>query len=226
MKTTMILLVTILVVALSGCNLTAAPTTPTTIPAAAPTLEFIQPTATPPQLATSTPIPPMTTEQTVLDRATQVITALKDRDMTVLSGYVSPQSGLRFSPYAVVKTTDQIFPAGKVAGLFSDATLYTWGAFDGTGEPINLTFADYFAKFIYDEDFANAPQVALNHRLGISTTMDNAAEFYPGAMIVEFYIPGVDAAMQGMDWRSLRLVFQEESNTWFLVGIIHDNWTT
>ena len=29
----------------------------------------------------------------------------------------------------------------------------------------------------------------------------------------------------GMDWKSLRLVFQEKDNIWYLVGIIHDGWT-
>jgi len=75
-------------------------------------------------------------------------------------------------------------------------------------------------------DFANAPQIAINHRLGVSTTMDNAEKFYPEAMIVEYYFPGFDAQLEGMDWRSLRLVFQQDNSTWYLVGIIHDQWTT
>jgi hypothetical protein len=28
-----------------------------------------------------------------------------------------------------------------------------------------------------------------------------------------------------MDWESLRLVFQEEGGVWYLVGVIHDEWT-
>jgi hypothetical protein len=45
-------------------------------------------------------------------------------------------------------------------------------------------------------------------------------------MIVEYYFPGFDLQLQGMDWRSLRLVFTLYDNTWYLVGIIHDQWTT
>jgi hypothetical protein len=146
--------------------------------------------------------------------------------MLALSGATHPTQGLRFSPYGYVRDTDLLFEAGHVAGLMGNTTKYTWGAFDGSGEPIEMTFAEYYARFIYDVDFANAPQVAVNQRLGIGNTIDNSAEFYPGAMIVEYYFPGFDPQYQGMDWRSLRLVFQEYEGTWYLVGIIHDEWTT
>jgi hypothetical protein len=207
---------------------------PTTNHTAAPTLEFVAPT--PIQLASASPVPttisispsanPLSAEQAVLDRAAQVIAALMDKNMTALSGYVHPQLGLRFSPYAFVRVTDQVFSVDKIAGLWVDGTVYTWGAYDGSGASIDLTFADYYSKFIYDVDFANAPQLALNHRLGVSTSMDNSHEFYPGAMIVEFYFPGFDPQFEGMDWRSLRLVFMEDNTTWYLVGVIHDQWTT
>ena len=70
-----------------------------------------------------------------------IISALKNKDMNKLSQYVHPQLGLRFSPYATVKDTDQVFTADKVVGLMDDPTVYLWGHYDGSGEPINLTFA-------------------------------------------------------------------------------------
>ena len=79
----------------------------------------------------------------------------------------------------------------------------------GSGEPIQLSFPDYYAKFVYDVDYANAPQVSLNHRLSTGNSIDNSAEFYPGAMVVEYYFPGFDPQYGGMDWRSLRLIFSE-----------------
>ena len=125
-----------------------------------------------------------------------------------------------------MKDTDLVFTADKLASLLNDDTVYTWGAYSGSGEAINLTFAGYYAQFVYDVDFVNAPQISVNLRLGVSTSMDNAAKFYPGAMIVEYNFPGFDPNLQGMDWRSLRLVFTQDNNTWYLVGIVHDQWTT
>jgi hypothetical protein len=225
-------IIALLVIAIAGCNLAASPTTPTAMPTSAPTLAFTQPTETPPVIISPTPSPvsiqptPLTTNQAVFDRASIVIIALKNKDLAALSGLVDTQLGLRFSPYAAVKDTDLVFTPDKLAGMFNNNTSFTWGAYDGTGEPIQLTFADYFTRFVYDVDFANAPQMALNHHLGVSTTLDNAAEYYPRANIVEFYFPGFDSAMQGMDWRNLRLVFTQVDGTWYLAGLIHDQWTT
>ena len=222
-------LITLLVASLlTGCNLASTEAKPTSNATATPSLEFVEPVSptSPIAVNTVTPAAPVPTEQAVLDRAAEVVAALKDKDMARLSTYVDPLLGLRFSPYAAVKDTDLVFPVDTVAGLMADSTVFTWGAYYATGEPIELTFADYYAKFIYDVDFANAPQVELNHRLGVSTTLDNSHEFYPNALIVEYYFPGFDPQFEGMDWRSLRLVFQQAKDTLYLVGIIHDQWTT
>lgn len=232
MRHSYLLVIVIIASMLAGCNLASSSTTPTLISTNIPTLEFEQPSPTqsiPPASspsATSITATPLSAEQAVFDRADQVIAALKDMDTATLAGYVHPQMGLRFSPYAFVKDTDLVFPANKLAGLLDDGTIYTWGAYAATGEPINLSFADYFSKFVYDEDFVNAPQKALNVRLGVSTSMDNSADFYSNAMIVEYYFPGFDPKYGGMDWRSLRLVFVAIDSNWYLAGIIHDQWTT
>jgi hypothetical protein len=61
--------------------------------------------------------------------------------------------------------------------------------------------------------------------LGGGNSIDNSSEFYPEAKIVEYYFSGFDPQYGGMDWRSLRLVFSELNDTWYLVGVIHDEWT-
>lgn len=215
---------------LSGCNLTASTSITTPLPTVAPTLEFSEPTQVqssfptqPGIVVTSTPL---SSQQQILDLATAVINLLKAKDMAALSKYVHPLLGLRFSPYAYIKDSDQVFTADQVAGLMSDTMIYTWGNYDGTGEPIEMPFADYYPRFVYDEDFANAPQIALNHRLGVSSSLDNNQEFYPNAMIVEFYFPGFDPQYEGLDWRSLRLVFMNDNLNWYLAGIVHDQWTS
>lgn len=234
MSSKSVLIVILLASLMAGCNLSSLSASPTPIPSDIPTLEFIQPTSPPVSPPTSTPTAgssspstiPLSADQVVLQRAAQVVAALKVKDMSTVSNFVHSDMALRFSPYAFIRDSDQLFSADQVANLLSDSTIYTWGVYDGSGESIDLTFTDYYSKFIYDEDFTNAPQVALNHRLGMGNSLDNSMEFYPGAMVVEYYFPGFDPAYEGMDWRSLRLVFIQENNTWYLVGIIHDQWTT
>jgi hypothetical protein len=233
MSTKSILILVCLAFVMASCT-TAAPTNePTAILSDAPTLDFSQPTPMSLISPTSNSTPPVVVptassasdQQTVVGLAFDLVNVLKTRDMTTLSHYVHPQAGLRFSPYSYIKDSDQVFNPVQVAGLWDDSTVYLWGNYDGTGEPINLTFADYYAKFVYDVDFTDAPQVSLNHRLGTGNSIDNSQEFYPGSMIVEFHFPGFDPQYNGMDWRSLRLVFMQDGGTWYLAGIIHDQWT-
>lgn len=219
---------------LTGCTATLSTAAPVVIPTNTPTLEFnqptpvsiVSPTADHPLSPVVSPTSTHSEQQNVMNLAFDIVNVFKEKDMQTLSQYVHPQLGLRFSPYSYVKDSDQVFSADKVAGLLGDDTVYLWGNYDGTGEPINLTFTDFYAKFIYDVDFANAPQISLNHRLGTGNSIDNIQEFYPDSMVAEFHFPGFDPQYGGMDWRSLRLVFMQSDQTWYLAGIIHDQWTT
>lgn len=99
-----------------------------------------------------------------------------------------------------------------------------WGAYDGTGEPILLTTMEYFKKFVYDKDFANASQISYNALLGSGNTLENQFQVYSDSIIVEYYLPG-DPKYEGIDWSSLRLVFNNYGNDWYLIGVIHNEWT-
>ncbi|NLE25228.1 MAG: hypothetical protein GX625_07790, partial [Clostridiaceae bacterium] len=79
--------------------------------------------------------------------------------------------------------------------------------------------------FIYDVDFASAEKIGYNEILGHGNTLENSAEVYKDSMVVEYHFPGLDPQYEGMDWRSLRIVFEKHNDTWYLVGIIHDQWT-
>lgn len=170
------------------------------------------------------------TEEYVKDiiegRSREVLTALKNEDMVKLSQAVHPDRGVRFSPYGHVDTkNDLIFTADQIKNIASDTKVYTWGSYDGSGEPIQLTFKDYYSKFVYDEDFLAAKEIGYNKILGKGNTLINSSDVYPKSIIVEYHFPGFDPQYEGMDWRSLRLVFEKMGSAWYLVGIIHDQWT-
>lgn len=165
---------------------------------------------------------------TPLEAATTVMRILKNGDMANLAAWVHPEKGLRFSPYAYVNTeTDLVFSRDEVENLMDDTTVYEWGAFAGSGDLIEMTFSEYHKKFVYDADFFDTAESALNERLGESTTISNLSEVYPKESydFVEYHIDGIDPAYEGMDWRSIRLVFEKMGADHALVGIIHDQWT-
>ncbi len=160
------------------------------------------------------------------EAANEIVTAFSEKDMEKVASFVHPTKGVRFSPYAYVSVEDDVvLTAQQVKGAMSDDTVYTWGVFDGKGNPIEKTFAEYYERFIYDEDFANAEQVAVDERLGQGNTIDNTGEVYPEATVVEYHFSGFDPDFKGMDWRSLRLVLEKEDGQWYLVGVVHDEWT-
>jgi len=171
-------------------------------------------------------IPPAEAEKFIADQAKEVISAIKSKDMSKLSTFIHLEKGVRFSPYSHINLdSDPVFTAIQIKNIFKDPTKDTWGIYDGSGLPIELTFEDYYKKFIYDQDFANAKEIAYNQIIGRGNMINNNFEVYPESIIVEYHFSGFDPQYEGMDWESLRLVFEEKDNFWYLVGIIHDQWT-
>ncbi len=169
---------------------------------------------------------PAKAKRVISKRSRQTIVALKHKDLQKLALLSHPDYGVRFTPYNyVMLESNLVFKREKLVGLSSDDTKYVWGEFDGSGYPINFTFAQYYRRFIYDIDFASAPTVTYNKAKSITIAEhDNAFLSYPGSIIVEYYRPGTKR-YDGMNWRSLRLVFQQKDGAWYLVGILHDEWT-
>lgn len=164
--------------------------------------------------------------QEMLLRSMDAIQLIKSKDFAGLSALVHPEQGLRFTPYPHVDLqADKLFTAQQVAGLADDATVYQWGSYDGTGDPIELSFNDYYQQFIYDHDFAEAPLIGNNRAIGRGNTLDNAQQVYQEGKFVEFHFDGVDPQYEGIDWSSLKLVFEQQNGTWYLVGVVHGQWT-
>jgi len=155
-----------------------------------------------------------------------ILQALKDEDLAALAEMVHPEKGLRFSPYAYVQMDKDLFFGREALRTSLDSQeVHIWGAWDGSGKPITMTFREYYQRFIYDHDYLQARQVGVNEFIGRGNTINNALEAYPGATIIEYHFPGFDPKYDGMDWCSLRLVMEEYEGRWCLVGIIHAEWT-
>ncbi len=157
--------------------------------------------------------------------ADTVMAALAQKDLKEVANFVHPKMGVRFSPYAFVREDHQVFKREALPELMASPEIYTWGNFDGSGEPIEMTFSEYYERFVYSADFLHAEVVAVNERIGQGNSIDNIHEFYPGSSFVEYHFSGFDPQYEGMDWQSLRLVFLQEDGIWYLVGIVHDEWT-
>lgn len=171
------------------------------------------------------PLTPADAESVIGSTAEVAVTALRDRDWGSLMA-LSSAKGVRFSPYGYIDTkNDRVLSKSALITAPLDDTAIVWGSYDGSGFPILLNFAQYYDRFIYSSDFAAAPQIGYNTNIGKGNTLNNSLQVYPNAIVVEYHYAGFDPQYAGMDWQSLRLVFEKEGSQWLLVGIIHDEWT-
>jgi len=165
-------------------------------------------------------------QASLLSAALSAVEMLKEQDMSGLSAIVHPVKGVRFTAYPYVNLADDlVFTSAQLPNILQDTQIYTWGSFDGTGDPILKTFGDYFDRFVYSKDFANPHMIGNNITIGTGNSINNISEAYPDGMFVEFHFKGFDPQYEGIDWRSLRLVFENMGGLWYLVGIVHGEWT-
>lgn len=185
--------------------------------------------STPPESASATAsstasAAPTDSQKALSAAAKDVVEALRDRDLKRLSSWIDPKLGLRFSPYAAMTEADQIFKPEALPSFKSQDKI-KWGTADGSGDPIELSFRDYFDKFVYDKDFDTAPSISANKLVGQGNTVYNGQDMYPGSSFVEFHFPGFDDSADGMDWESLILTFVQDGSDWRLVALTHAQWT-
>lgn len=162
----------------------------------------------------------------LLQQAGQVLSTLKNQDYPALASYVHPTYGVQFTPYSTVQPKQDLrLSADQVAALDSDAAVYTWGTADGSGEPIRMSGREYFARYVFNVDYTQAPVIGIDTVLESGNALENVADSFPGCRFVEYHFPGIDPKNQGFDWCSLKLVFSPCEDSWRLVALIHSEWT-
>jgi len=155
----------------------------------------------------------------------QILVSIKNKDFHSFTKFMHPDSGTRFSPYAYITTSDKQLNRQDFLKAVNSGKLIDWGITAGNGDIMLLTVKDYFAKFVYDVDFIHAEKTSLNHFLGSGNSLNNLLEFYRNTEFTESYFSGFDKKYGGMDWRTLRLVYKKQQDEFYLVGIVHDEWT-
>ena len=177
----------------------------------------------------SCPLPTITGQQTLPTTLTGVaqatILAIKTQDFATLASLASA-NGVRFSPYENVKpSTDIILSTGQIANALSISAAYTRWTADGSGLPINLWIGQYRAKFVYDVDFAAAPVQQWNQVVQHGNIVNNITSVYASKQVIEYHFNQIDPQYQGIDRKSLYLIFDQENGAWKLIGVVHGQRT-
>lgn len=166
-------------------------------------------------------------EETLTTIATEILTTLKAKDYKAFAAYFHPTDSVLFSPYGFidVKASKKLTRANFIK-LIEERGSVNWGNYDGSGAPIRLTAQKYLETFVYNADYLHAEKTAYNQIIGKGNSLNNLADIYPKHLFIEYHFSGFDKKYEGMDWTSLRLVFRQYQSNYYLVAVIHDQWTT
>lgn len=165
-----------------------------------------------------------TDEAAVKKANDEVLQALKNKDYKTFATFIHPEKGISFSMYGFVNPKeDRHFSKDDFEKFQPTKTLFTWGDQDGSGDPYKATINDYFAKWVFSKDFT-ASQYSLNKFLGGGNSLNNLNEIYPGKDFTENYIKGTEKNGE-MDWKTIRLVFEEFQGKEYLIAVVNDQWT-
>lgn len=149
---------------------------------------------------------------------------LQQKKYWELSSFIHPEKGVRFSMYAYVKPDkDKIFSLSDYRRYINSEVKFTFGEKDGTGELYVTSLKSYLEKWAYKRDFASAKFYENTFR-GTGNSLNNLKDIYPELPFTENYIEGSEK-YGGMDWNSLRLVFEEFYGRYYVVAVINDEWT-
>ena len=163
-------------------------------------------------------------DETLKSLNDQILSTLKAKDYTRFSSYIHPEKGVQFSMYAYIQPNqDKRFTRQEFIKYAPTNIKFTWGEKDGSGDKLVLSIKDYFNNWVFNRDFTKG-EYQLNTFKGSGNSLNNLQETYPGFNFTENFLPGSEQ-YSGMDWNSLRLVFEELHGTYYLVAVINDEWT-
>ena len=164
-------------------------------------------------------------QQQIVQDAIYIKQALVYQNYAAIAPLIHPTRGVRFSMYAYVDPqTDKMFSRAQFEQYLKASRIkFTWGQKDGTGD-IYITPLPNYLKVWVDGNKYKAIAPTLNTFQGYGNSLNNLTEIYPNANFVEFYYSGSEQ-YDGMDWRALRLVFEEYKGKQYLVAIVNDQWT-
>lgn len=166
-----------------------------------------------------------TEDQQLLQDATYIKQALAYKNYSAITPFIHPTRGVRFSMYAHVDPkTDKVFSRAQFTQYLKASRIkFTWGQQDGTGNLYITPLPKYLDNWVQANQYKSIGPT-FNQFQVFGNSSNNLKKTYPNANFVEFYNHG-SAEYDGMDWKTLRLVFEEYKGKRYLVAIINDQWT-
>lgn len=157
--------------------------------------------------------------------AENVLKTVKEKNFEAFVEFIHPTEGVRFSVSAVINVkTDKLLNKEQILDLNKSKKKTKWGIHEAIGDPINLNISDYFSQYFYDVDYLKSAKKELNKTTPNPSSPSNIKEIYPNSNFVEFYYAGDGDKNSGLDWKNLTLIFKNEGEKAYLIGVVHSEW--
>ncbi len=151
--------------------------------------------------------------------ALDIVERLTDRD--ALAARVG-EAGLLISPDGFIDLdADVVLTAEEVAGSDEE---FLWGYTDGEGAPIESTVTGILESMAASNAVVATEVIGHDTTVGAGNTINNVAEAFPGARLVEFHFSGTEF-YGGLDWSSLRVIIDTSGAEPVLLALVADAWT-
>ena len=163
-------------------------------------------------------------EFNLVESSEAIIMIMEDNQLLNLVEWIHPEKWIRFSPYTYIDMAEHnVLFSGDI---ISDTNQnYIWGYTDGKWDAIEMSISDYISQRVVTQNFLEAEEVLLNQKIARGSNLNNLDEIYPSAESIEYYFSGFEPQYEGMDWKSLTIVFEEFEGVYYVVWIINWSWT-
>ena len=164
-------------------------------------------------------------QKTLRQHALDIQQALSTGHYAEITESIHPTRGVRFSMYGrVLPELDKVFSRAQFAQYLRESRIrFTWGDLDGTGDLLIQPLPEYLNTWVAADTF-NGTTPSINVFKHNGNMINNLKEIYPNSEVVEYYFAGTEQ-YSGMDWRIMRLVFEEYQGQRYLVAIVNEQWT-
>lgn len=165
------------------------------------------------------------TEADLIAFSDNVVTSLKEKNFNAFAEFIHPTEGVRFSAAAYIDAKgDKILQKNEIIELSKNNKDFTWGIHEAIGDPIVLNINKYFEQYVYDVDFLTKAQKQINQATNTGNSVGNIKEIYPKYDFVEYHFKGENKEYEGLDWKTLTLIFKKENDKFYLIAITHGQW--
>jgi hypothetical protein len=182
----------------------------------------------PPSAAGSVKAPvldgPHSAEALACDAAT--LAALKANDGVRLSKIAHPTKGIRFMAWAFPQDGQVVLDAAALERAPKDPTVRTWGPLDNADDVIQMTFAQFRQRYLYDKDYASLAPAAVNTTAdfeapswNLDWLRESYREAFPAGSVMEHRSPPTNA--DAADWSVLRIICEPHEGRHYAVAISH-----